>query len=172
MKYIDPLKIPKEDLPLIVLSDHSSGFIQWAIKARTKGNYNHVMTCIKTGTFDSQGNTFSRIPMSRYMTPHSRLKFWKIKDLTEKEKASIRLRIMRRLNLPSWKRRYDYIGLIGQVVGLRWINNPWTPYCSEQVRDDVLEGLISTPKHPTPTDLNRIFKDHPWCEIYGRWASD
>jgi len=170
--HIDPLKIPQEDLPLIVLSDHSSGFVQWAIKSRTKGNWNHAMVCLKQGTFDSQGNLFSRIPMSRYMTEHSRLKFWKIKDLTVEQKALIRLRIIKRLNLPWWKRRYDYSGILGQFLGLRWINNPFTAYCSEQVRQDFLENIVTIAKHPSPADLNRRFKRHPWMEVYGIWNGD
>jgi len=170
---IDPNNIPSEDLPLIVLSDHSSGFIQWAIKARTKANYNHIMSMIKPKFFDSQGNTFSRVPTSRYMTSKSRLKFWRIKDLNAKDKALIKSRILNRLNLPKKKRGYDYLGILGQLIGLRWINNPWKPYCSEQVRKDFLESIIlDIPKHPTPKELNDIFKKHPWMEVYGRWSAD
>ena len=178
-----PYKMMCDDLPLIVLSDHSSGFIQWAIKWRTKANYNHVMSMIYPGLFTSQGNTFSEVPLDRYMTKNSRLKFWRIKDLTLEEESLIRGRILRRLALPWWKRGYDYLGILGQAVGLKFINNPWNVFCSEQVLKDWLEGIISLrivdgdnvtelSEHPSPKDLNEFFKNHPRMEVYGRWSSD
>jgi len=170
---IRPKLIMGEDLPLIVLSDHSSGFIQWLIKWRTKANYNHVMSMLWPGGFVSQGNTFSGISLNRYMTPNSRLKFWKIKDLTKEEEKLIYDRIRRRLDRPWWKRGYDHVGVLGQALGLRFINNPWAPYCSEQVKKDFLDDIIGgIRKHPSPKDLNELFKKHPRMEVYGRWTAD
>jgi len=170
---INPNEIKESDLPLIVLSDHSSGFIQWVIKFRTKANYNHGMSMIKPGEFASQGGTFSIAPLSRYMTSQSRLKFWKIKGLTDKEKALINRRINNRLNLPKWKRRYNWIGIFGQATGIKWISSPWVPFCSQQVKWDFLDGVIGgIPKHPSPKELNTIFKIHKRLELYGRWSAD
>jgi len=171
---INPNNIKQDDLPLIVLSDHSSGFIQWIIKWRTKANYNHVMTMIWPGEFASQGNVFSSVPLSRYMTKQSRLKFWRIKDLTKEEELLIRKRIFDRLNLPRRKRRYDYLGILGQATGLKFIRSPsGRPYCSRQVKWDDLDGIIDmVEKYPSPKDLNEYFKQHPRLEVYGRWSAD
>ncbi len=186
-KDIHPNKINKAELPLIVLSDHSSGFFEWVIKFRTKANYNHIMTMIYPGEFASQGNKFSLIPFDRYMTKYSRLKFWKIKDLTKDERTEIKKRIIKRLTKkrPWWRRLsdYDYIGVIGQALGIRKINNPLKTYCSEQVKSDVLVGIIELeyihdkkyhflPRHPSPKDINSFFKNHPRMEVFTRWASD
>jgi len=180
---INPNKIPPERMPLIVLSDHSSGFVQWIIKWRTKAHYNHIMSMIWMGEFASQGNLFSSIPISRYMTQHSRLKFWMIKDLTGQEEELIRKRIGDRLDLPKWKRRYNLLGIFGQATGLRWISSPWVPYCSQQVLRDVLEGVITLSfihegeiielsRNPSPKESNDFFKKHPRMEVYGRWSAD
>ncbi len=179
----NPNKIPKDDLPLIVLSTHSSGFIAMWIRWRTKAYYSHGMSMIQPGEFASQGNTFSVVPVSRYMTRNSRLKFWRIKDLKEWEKNKILSRINKRLNFPWWKRGYDHIGIIGQALGLKFINNPWRVYCSEQVKADWLDDIIGLladlgidatelPNHPSPKDLNEFFKNYPRFEVYGRWSSD
>ena len=169
---IDPNRIPENRLPLIVLSTHSSCFIQWIIKFRTKANYSHIMTMIWKGEFASQGNTFSSVPISRYMTRQSHLKFWRIKELTEEEEELIRKRINKRLNLPRKKRRYDYLGILGQATGWKWIRSPsGRPYCSRQVKWDVLDDIIDgIEKYPSPKDLNEFFKKHPRMEVYGRWG--
>lgn len=173
MKFINPYRITGIDLPLIALSTDASGIMQSLIRIRTKGSYSHIMTMIEPGSFASQGNIFSLATVDRYMTANCRLKFWRIKDLTNDERVLIKRRINARLNRPWIGRQYDYLGVIGQFLGLKWINNPFVPYCSEQVRIDVLEGIIDgIQEHPSPQDLNEAFKNHPRMEVYGRWWSD
>jgi hypothetical protein len=181
---INPYKITQEKLPLIVLSTLSSGFIAMWIRWFTKASYSHAMSMINPGEFASQGNTFSQAPLWRYVKKNGRLKFWKIKDLKNWERNKIMSRVNKRLRLPYWKRMYDYLGIFGQATKLRFINNPWKPYCSEQVKYDCLDGIIDLavldkngkivklPKHPSPKDLNEFFKIHPRMEVYGRWAGD
>lgn len=172
-KFIDPTKIPAEDMPLIVLSTHSSGFVQWVIKWRTKASYNHIMMMHRPGYFASQGNVFSEAKISRYMTPRSRLKIWKIKDITAIEKARIMAGINRDLKASWWNRKYDWLGvLIGQGIGLKFLNNPRTCYCSERVARHISIVLGGIPKHPSPGDLNEIFKKHERMELYGYWLGD
>ena len=169
---IDPNRIPENKLPLIVLSTHSSGFIAMWIRWRTKASYSHIMTMLYPGEFASQGNTFSVVPISRYMTERSRLKFWKIKNLTKDEKELIYKRIGKRLALPWWKRLYNYPGIFGQATGLKRINSIFGfPYCSQQEKRDVLDDVINgIPKNSSPKELNELFKKHPRMEVYGRWG--
>jgi hypothetical protein len=170
IEYINPYRLKKEDLPLIVLSDLSSGFVEWAIKWRTNASYNHIMMMIWPGEFQSQGNVYSSVGIDRYMKKNSRLKFWRIKDLTENEGTAIKGRVINRLNLPWHKRLYDYVGILWQLTGLRWINNPLKAYCSEQVAND-LKGIIELGKHPSPKDIDEAFKKHPRMKEYGRWEA-
>lgn len=187
MKIINPYKITKYDLPLMVLSDHSSGFIQWIIKWRTKGNYNHIMGMIRPGEFASQGNVFSSVPLDRYMTKQSRLKFFGFKNLTPDKKILIMTKVIDRLNK---KRRwwqilgdYDWIGIFGQAIGLPAVNNPLKTFCVEEVREDYLDGVIDLayekdgviyrlPRHPNPRQTNEFLKNHPEIVLYGRWTAD
>jgi len=171
---LNPNKILKDDLPLIVLSTLSSGFIAMWIRWRTKASYSHIMTMLWPEEFVSQGNTFSTVPISRYMIERSRLKFWKIKDLTGDETYLIYKRINTRLKLPWWKRLYNFPGIFGQMTGLKRINSIFGfPYCSQQVNRDVLDDIIEgVPDNPSPKDLNEFFKEHPRMEVYGRWAAD
>jgi len=185
----DVLAIEKEELPLIVFSDSSSGFIQWIIKARTKGTYNHVMWAHKSRKFASQGNIYSEVPFGRYEKYGNRLKFLQIKGLTFAQKKMIVFSIENKLKLPWHKRLYDWFGvIIGQAVGLKGINTPWLDYCSEDVPQHLKENkellksignnglrdfIDHIPKHGSPEDLNKYFKQNPdYTMVYAKWDSD
>jgi hypothetical protein len=142
---------------------------------------------INPGRFASQGNFFAEDPLSRYMTKNSRLKFWKIKNLKKEEKDLIEKRINERLTRkrPFWRflTDYDYLGILGQAIGIKRLNNPFRVYCSEQILEDVLKDVIQLaiekdgliirlPQHPSPNDINEYFKYHPRMEVYGRWSAD
>lgn len=157
-------------MPLIVLSTHSSGFIAMWIRWRTKASYSHIMFQLYPGEYVSQGNTFSSIPISRYMTERSRLKFWKIKDLKEGEKNKLYQMINKDLKGSWWSRGYDWLGILGQLFGISKINSPGRMYCSERVAKYLREILEGIPEHPSPKTLNEIFKKHPRLEVYGRWG--
>ncbi|HHE04785.1 MAG TPA: hypothetical protein ENL19_01825 [candidate division WOR-3 bacterium] len=171
---INPYNIPKERMPLIVFSDHTSGFIQWLIKFRTNASYNHCMFLLYPGEFVSQGNVFSSIPLSRYVKKNSRLKFWAIKDLKNYERYKIYNMINKELKGSWWSRKYDYLGILGQILGIVKINMPGNMYCSERVSKYLreLEGFEDLPEHSSPKGLNEAFKKHLRMEVYGRWTSD
>lgn len=170
---INPVNITAEDCPLIVFSDHSSGFIQWIIKWRTKASYSHAMVMIEPGKFASQGNVFSNAPLSRYIKRGNRLKFWKVKELTVVEKKLFEARVNKKLNLPWWKRNYDYLGIFGQATGLRFFNVPWKQFCSEVVRDFLKEPILSDlPRYPSPKDLDQWFEGEKRLEVFGYWFDD
>ncbi len=171
-KFVNPYRFKDDDLPLIVLSTHSSGFIQWLIKFKTKSNWNHIMLQLNKGRFVSQGNTFSSIPLDRYMTKYSRLKFWRIKELPFSQKNKLADLVNKDLKSPWWKRRYDYLGIIGQAIGIKQVNNPNTMYCSERVAKYLRKILDGIPAHPSPEDLNKIFKKHKRFEVAGYWWAD
>lgn len=157
-------------MPLIVFSDHTSGFVQWLIKFRTNASYNHCMFQLYPGEYVSQGNVFSSILLDRYVKKNSRLKFWKIKDLKNWERNKLYNMVNKDLRLPWWKRLYDFTGILGQTLGIKKLNNPFSMYCSERVAKYLRAILYDIPKHPSPADLNGLFKTHPRLEVYGRWG--
>jgi len=171
---IDPLKIKEEDLPLIVFSDDLRGFFAWGIRVHSEGSYSHSMLMIREGTLVTQGGTYSEIPITKYMNSRYRLKFWKIKGLTEDDKSRIRFAVNKDLAQNWWKKSYDWLGIIGQLFRIRGLNNPKKYYCSERIakylRLTFLKDKISL--HPSPSNLNKLFKEIPDMEVFGYWFSD
>jgi len=182
---MDPHKIPKKDLPLIVFSDHTSGLIQTIIKIRTKGFYNHVMWMHKDGVFASQGNKYSRIKVSKYMKKGNRLKFISINGLSNHLKKILIHSVEVKLKQPWYTTLYDWVGIVGQAIGLRRMNIPGLEYCSEDVPyhlrallpydlpKKLRKFIKNLPTHGSPEDLNQYMKDNKEHNIlYGRWDSD
>lgn len=182
--FVDPRFIFDDELPLIVLSDHTSGLVEWAIKMRTKSAWNHAMWMHRRGYFASQGNTYSEAPLSRYMGRQNRLKMWAIIGLTPVTKKLIIASINKKLARPWWQKRYDWLGIVGQALGIKWINTPWLEYCSEDVpqhlknvSEYLLEPLASVfrqiHRHTSPEDLNKFMEKHPECfRVHGYWQGD
>lgn len=181
---LDPARIPAKDFPLIILSDHSSGPIEWIIKLRTKGFYNHAMLTRRLGYFASQALKYAEIPIEKYMRRGYRLKFIEVMGLTPAQRKMIIASIQKKLSMPWWKNRYDFLGIIGQAIGIPKFNVPWLDYCSEDVADhlqaiidyiegDLFEAISMFPRHGSPEDLNTYFKQWPNVfRVYGRWDSD
>lgn len=172
MELINPYLIPKKDLPLIVLTDDRRSFLSWAIKHHSQGNYNHSMIMVKEDFFVSQDFAgYREVQIKTYQKNHIRLKFWKVKDITTEEKQKINEAVVRDLKAPWFKRRYDFLGIAGQFLGLRWINNTWTRYCSERIRD-YYKDILKLPVHPTPSEINAICKTSSRMNEYGYWEDD
>jgi hypothetical protein len=186
IEQLDPRLIPQVSLPIITFSDHTSGLIEFFIKFRTKGSYNHVMWLTHPGIFVSQGNTYSEALASRYMKPGNRLKFVYIVGLTDVQRNIILESINRKLALPWWKKIYDWIGIFGQAIGAPWFNTPGLNYCSEdvplhirsllqylQTDDPRYSAILNLPRHPSPQILNEYMKQHPETfKVLGKWEGD
>lgn len=190
MNTIDyPELIPKKDLPLIVFSDQTSGLIEFLIKFRTKGSYNHVMMMIETGEFVSQGNTYSKVKTKRYMKKNSRLKFVALKGVTQDGVYAIKKSIEEKLALPWQKKAYNWLGILGQATGIKWLNFPGLEYCSQDVPQHLktalarcptgfpapLDGIIKNiPNNPSPQQLNEYLHDFHSTSfpVYGKWEGD
>ncbi len=178
-KYINPKNLTEADLPVIVLCDDLRGFVGWAIKAHTSGNYNHAFIMHKPGELVSQNFTgFAQNRIEVYMKPGIMLKFWRIKELNEIEKYLIQDAISNRLALPAWRRSYDFIGtFLGQFLHLRWLQSPFQTFCSEEVYDDYIAPVLRTKEMSiykrSPSELNTIFTAYPqYMECIGYWWMD
>ena len=174
-KIIDPLHIPTNLFPIFVFSDDLRGFIGWAIKSHSKGSYNHCMIMTRPGFVATQGWTYKEVPIETYMKGQHRLKFWYYKDIDNIDIVDISTEVVKDLNQSWWKKSYDWLGIIGQAINIRWLQNPFKNYCSERVAKyarliNKLEDKI--PKQPSPAELNQAFINIPQMKIYGYWFKD
>ena len=176
--FIDPTKFTQADLPLIVLCDDLRGWLGWAIKAHTSGNYCHATGMIHPQKIATQGVLFQEIPLTDYLKDYEMIKFWKIKNLTDTERSLIFDAVNKRLKLPWWRRLYDLPGvLLGQNLHLKWLQIPGLEYCSEEVKADYIDTIArlkgTVPNEPSPSDLDRAFKANPdKFEAVGFWWAD
>ena len=167
IRIIDPLELGQKHLPLFVLVDNLRGFFPWLIKLHTQGDYSHIAIMTRTRFFASQDLTFKEVPIENYLKPHYQLKFWQFKHMPVEIKAKIFKAVAEDLNAPWYKRRYDFLGLLGQLLRIPWLNNPWRTYCSERIAKYLrLAGLNIFP-HPTPSDIDAYFKTHPQMQVLG-----
>ena len=169
---IDPLDLTQEDMPVFVFSDDRRSFIGWAIKAHSKGNYNHIMIMVNPCRVVTQGGTYKEIPIKRYMKPFIHLKFWKCHNITPAEAYQIFNKVGKDLKLPWWRKLYDFIGIVGHLVGVRWVNIPWLSYCSERVLSYVRVILKDVESRQSPAELNELFKKEKRMTLIGHWWED
>ena len=168
MKVINIREIKEEDLPWIVLSDDRRGFLGFLIKHRG-GQYSHIMELHKSGFFASQNfNGFREIPIEKYLKPRYLLKVWRYKDLSEEKKKKWLEEIQKDLSANWFKRHYDLLGIFGQAIGIRWLQNPWAKYCSERVAYRLRRVVkMILPFRRTPSELDAIFKRNDRMEVVG-----
>lgn len=127
----DPREIPQTDMPLIVFSDVTYGWIAFLIKWRTKGNYDHAMLARNKGKFICQDfSGYHEIPMEQYLKKGNRLKFYSFKNINQQAIDALNQSIAYRMSRPWWQRSYDWIGIAGQAVGMPWIHTPGLEFCS------------------------------------------
>lgn len=173
-KFIDPFEIKSNDLPVIVLSDDRRSFLSWGIKNHSHGNYNHIMELFEFGELATQNfNGFRKVNIGKYIQPQYHLKFYKCTKADLKKQIEwIRL-INAELNEVWWKKKYDFLGIVGQVLHIRWIQNPFARYCSERVAEHLRKLFgFNISKRPTPSELNTYFRNNPDFELLGYWWED
>ena len=174
MDIVDPRKIKESDLPLVILVDDRRGLLGFLIKWHSKGNYNHICEMHVPGFVASQDPVgFRKKPIESYMRPFYHLIFWKHGSMTEDQKQKWTQVIKDELNLPWWKRRYDYLGILGQMLHIRWIQNPFIKYCSERVAENMRKVFqLLIPKHRTPSEMNMTFHGIKEMKVFGYWFKE
>ena len=174
--FVDPSLFNPINLFVIMLVDGRQSIPAWAIKWDTGGNYNHTATIRKAGLVDSQDMFFHEVSLNKYMVSGNMLKFWVIKDLTIDEWNIINTAIQNDINLPPWKRFYNYLGIVGQFLRLPWISFPGTYFCSERVSKYLrliprLDSIL--PENVSPAFDDTVFVNHPELMIcLGYWWQD
>lgn len=173
MKLINIRDIKIEDLPLIVLVDNRRSWLGWSIKAHSEGNYNHVCEMHKLGMVASQDFCgFREVKIEKYLKPYIQMKFWK-PCLYEADKILWLEQIRRNLEKPWFKKMYDYLGIAGHLIKIKWVNIPWLKYCYERVRDNLVSFCdVRLPPQGTPSDINEACKEAEDIEYFGHIILD
>lgn len=170
---IDPYKIPEDKLPIIVLADDRRGLLGFLIKNHSGGNYNHIQELHRPGYFASQDPVgYHEVPISKYKKPYMLLKFWSYKPLNDLLRVTWKDAIYDDLKNDS--KGYDWLGILGHMLNIPWLNNPHLRYCSERVAYHLktVAPEIFIPRHPTPSEINEIFNATPSMECLGYWIPD
>lgn len=170
---INPLMdLQIKDLPVIVLVDDARSFIGWGIKHHTNGNYNHAMIMTKLGAVATQNWVYKEMPLQEYLKPQLMLKFWTYTPMSGVSRRGIEEMVIKDLKKPWWGRRYDFLGIVGQFTGIKWIQSPWANFCSEIVAKylrTVPQLTKTIPKEPSPSGLNDLFNKTPGFVCLGYW---
>lgn len=166
------LNIPPTSLPLVVLSYNHQSVIATLINIRRKSRYNHFMWMHRPGFFASQDWTYHEVPIEKYLKT-CELKLWTNVNWNKWDRLKITMEINKWLKKPAYSTRYDWIAIIGQLVGLgRSINNPFTRICSDYGSFLKIVDPRYNLEAPAPDQVNRWLKDHDDYKVYGRYVKD
>lgn len=188
MQIKDPRTIQQEDLPLFVYSDNARDLISFLITWRTKGLWNHVMLEVNAGKFAWQSmsifNSYRENDMAVYLKTGMRLDIYCLVNNTPEINLAARKYVADRLKSSWWNKSYDFIGILGQAIGLPKIHTPGLEYCSVDVTNclksishllpDYDQKIInSIPDEVNPQELHDIMVANPMVfKEYGFYESD
>lgn len=171
--------IPWEHYPIFMYSDGGSLF-GWLIRKADGSAGSHLWTLIGPDAIANQHITFQIVSVEK-MGHYTTKLIWN-PEFTQAQRREMLESIFARLELPWYKRLYDVIGLIGELVekvsGIK-INLGGLDFCSESVSralslvDPDYKVWLKDHPSPTPKEFNLYTKGHnpPW-KVYGRYAPD
>lgn len=174
-KWIDPALFNEKELPIIIFEEDKRGMFGFAIRWLT-GNYNHVEIMTNLGKVASQTfKGYKEYPIEKILDKQTFMKFWQFDPVDRREIDIIKEQVRKDLNKPWYAKRYDFLGLIGQLTGIRWIQSPFGKFCSESVAANLrliprLAKVI--PARPNPSELNQILKTMPDMKLLGYFWRD
>ena len=165
------LNIPEKELPLLVLSFNYRNIVSTLINMRKQSHYNHFMLYHRPGFFASQGVSFKEEPVQNYMG-HHRLKFWYNPGWSNDDKQQMQNQIKKWLTMGTIRTRYDWVAVVGQLIGVKSLQNPYTRICSDYA--DVLKTVDPNYdlKYPAPNDVNSWVISQVKYQVYGRYIRD
>lgn len=182
----DPRLLQQSNFPIhIVLSQQATSFIAWAINWKTKGNFDHIMLSLNPGKFIVQDfSGYKEIPIDGYLKKGGTLKFVRLTNANAHFDAMFRISVNNRLNLPWYRKLYDWGNILGRTIGLNWLHLPGTEDCSE---DDLTHLKEASPYLPaadqtvingisdraSPDDIDMCIKNNPSVfTVLGEWSAD
>jgi hypothetical protein len=171
-------RIPWDHYPIFMYSDGGSLF-SWLIRKADDSAGSHLWTLVGNDAIANQSITFRLVPVAQ-MAHYTTKLIWN-PEFTPEQRKTMLESIFQRLELPWYRRLYDVVGLIGEVlerVGIR-LNLGKFDFCSESVSravalvDPEFRAWLEQNPSPTPKEFNLWTKAHnpPW-KVYGRYAPD
>ena len=161
----EALEIPDCICPTLVLTDNLTSWVSREIKAHTHGHYSHAMWLWYPEALATQGWRFTVEWLGLYLKGQHRVKFWYNPDWS----AILKERMQERLKTDVLNaKKYDWLGIMGQLLGVRGLNFSKRNYCSEEAGMVLHIGeSMFRMKHPSPADLDVWCKAAPQMEVYG-----
>lgn len=168
--------IPITEFPFMVFADNIRGFFSLGVKIRTKGSYGHFMWYIAPDVLATQGWTFHTTDLSTYSGCN--LKLVSNPSWTDGEKKILTRAIWADVRKLWWRTLYDVPAVIGQLLGLDWLQLKGNRICSEcanyltLVDKEFAEWFRENPT-PTPSDVNGWTKTRAdRYVVRGRYSPD
>lgn len=133
-KFLMP--VGKEHYPLHIWSHKPSGFYAKRIEEVT-GKPTHSMIATNPLLVASHEWILRERPVSAYTKGKHELWYYTppievlVSDNYNEAREIIQNDIFRDLEVPWWRKRYDWLGILGQKFRVPWLNLPWSWYCSE-----------------------------------------
>jgi|SRR5208282_4105266 len=156
MKNIDPLSLNPVNNPYWVFTSQAE-LVSDIIELREDGTFNqefdisHQMTMVLPRIFNCQDPAgFRYVPVSNYMVKGTKIFFFSFKNITPEAYEAMYNAVVTKMARPFWQRSYDWLQIVGQAVGLKWLHFPGTDDCSEE---SLRETKIMSPYLPGADNL-------------------
>jgi len=163
--------IPVGMYPLMVFSDNIRGLFSLGVKIRTHGSYGHFMWLVAPDTLASQWLYYRLFTLDHF--EGSTMKLVYNPNWTDKEREILTSAILFDLKKPWYRTLYDVPGILGELLGLDWINMTCLNFCSERGRHIKLVDPEFDLRSPTPAQLNSWTKARPdRYKVFGRYTPD
>lgn len=167
----DIAAIPADLCPMLCFADNPRALFGFLVKTRTRGVYSHFQWLLAPGQIATQGFSFHQVPAVQYAGYH--LKFVYSRTWTPREREILRLSIEQDLKRPWYKTRYDFAAIVGQALGIRWIQNPRLQICSDTAAHLRWIEPGYDLRWPTPSDVNAWTKARSGrYRVFGRYFPD
>jgi hypothetical protein len=187
----DPRLISQELMPFVVFWDQPGNFfsdnIDWKTSIQGTPHQSHAMVCINKGKFVTQRtaifNAYVEIPMEQYMVQGGVLTFVSFTNNNPEFVAAFSKSVQKRLTSPWYVTQYDFLGIVGQAIGISSIHTPGLRYCSVDALRHCVNACPKLPKpdqiviNSLPAEINPelLYWDtiqyEPPFNQYGRWDS-
>ena len=159
---------------MIVFADDLLSPFGFGVRAHQKGSYPHVMEMPRPGVLVTQNLTgLKEVPVNKYVNKTTRLKLVFNAKLTNEQKRDWLWSIEKDLNPKWWQRlfmfRYDWIGILGQSLHIKWLQNPLSYYCSERVSNrikNVFKYMLNV--QLSPYELDKFLKTNGDWKVFGK----
>lgn len=161
-----------KNFPYVMLTYNYKSFFNIGTAIRTSSCYTHACWLSGKNTVSTQNWKMKQVSFSEYLDGKTRIKLISGKNWTNAQKESIKWKIQDDVNA---KGRYDYLGILGQLIGIPSLNANGRHYCSEEVTD-ILKGTDRFFKdtfnieHPNPSEINKYVMAH--SDRYFIWVYD